>query len=85
MNTNLTQKYTSLKDKLNVAKIEAAKLQAQIEALEKEQAETEEKILSVSGVKTLTEAIDKQGQLEVKIKELIDEAETLLKEAVSYE
>jgi UDP-N-acetyl-D-mannosaminuronic acid transferase (WecB/TagA/CpsF family) len=77
-NKELQQKFNELTDRLNALKLEDARLETQLEALEKEQGDTEKKLMTAANVENILDAAKKKDQLEAKIKELIAEAETLL-------
>jgi len=77
-NKDLQARYSALKERLRNLGLERAKLEANIETIEKRQTELEKDIKRIAAVNSVEEAVEKEKSLHEKIDKIIKEAEELL-------
>lgn len=77
---NSVEKFESLKRRLDTAKTEKVRAEAQLETLEKRQEELNKKVLDLTGASNLEEARTKLKQLKEKIDENLEKLEALFNE-----
>lgn len=70
--------YKEAKAKLEQAKLNKARAEANIETTDKQMKEVEANILKTAGTETIEEAVEKLNKLRNKIGELLEEATEIL-------